>query len=175
MPKKKTETVEIVEEVVATENVETTAIELSESEQIVAGNAELEQIKKDIALSRAQFVEQTDKQIARIAELDSEIASKIAKSEELTNIIDVVYPSERAKFVEVQNAAFKAQGDAEKALNNLVSKEKELEKREKSVSEKEEKTAIQKEELEALSVSLTEREKIVANATKEFLAFKKSL
>jgi hypothetical protein len=109
MPKKKTETVEDVAttEVVTEPTVPT--VELSESEQIVAGNAELEQIKKDIALSRAQFVEQTDKQITKIAELDAEISSKIARSEELTNLIDVVYPSEREKFIAVQNASFKAQ------------------------------------------------------------------
>tara|TARA_R110000868_G_scaffold178700_1_gene418510 strand:+ start:3922 stop:4308 length:387 start_codon:yes stop_codon:yes gene_type:complete len=127
MPKKKT-TEDIIEETI----IETPV--LTESEQIVSSNAELEQLKKDIAASRTAFVEQTDKQIARSKELDAEIAAKEAKSAELTDLIENVYPTERKKFIKIQNDASVKVGEAETRIAEANTKESDLIKREEAVA-----------------------------------------
>jgi len=66
----------IVSTIESTPESEIVSPVLTDDEQIVVCNAELSQLVKDLAISRAEFVTQTDKQIAKIAELDAKIESK---------------------------------------------------------------------------------------------------
>lgn len=153
MAKKKNET---VEELITTDVVE--LIELSESEQIVACNAELEQIKKDVADSRANFVAQTDKQIARIVELDVEISTKSAKAQELTDLIEITYPAEREKFIAFQNETAVKLGEAESRISSIEKREKDVEKALAEISETKSLQDTRQNDLAELSKSLNDRE-----------------
>jgi len=147
---------------------------LSESEQIVEGNKELEQLKKDVAQSRAGFVEQTDKQIAKIKELDETIASKQAKIDEYNAIIESI-PEAQKKLSDARNQATILISQAETSL-------KEIEKRESTLAKATAELAKQKSELddtnsaqEARSALIDAREKELKEREKATDGLKKAL
>lgn len=177
MPKKKiiaSEEVETTTEVETPIEVTIEAPTLSESEQIVEWNKELEQLKKDVAESRDNFVKQTDKQFAKIKELDETIASKQAKIDEYNSIIDSI-PEAQKKLSDARNQATILISQAETSL-------KELEKREQTLAKATAKLAEQKAELdatnsaqEARSITLDVREKEIKERDKATDGLKKAL
>lgn len=117
------------------------------SPQVVQLQKEIAELKIQKDASRAEFVLQTDKQIARVAELDKEIAEKEAKLEEAKNFLDVVFPAERAKFVEVQTKA-------SSELSRLQATQAEIARKEGELAKGFEKLAQDKIALDAQQASL---------------------
>jgi len=174
MPKKK---IIASEEVETTTEVETPIIEaptLSESEQIVEGNKELAQVKADIAESRAAFVKQTDKQFARIKELDDTIASKQAKVDEYNSIIDTI-PEAQKKLSDARNQATILISQAETSLKELEKREKTLEKATAKLAEQKEENDKRASDLELLANDLIQREKNLKEAEKALDPIRKAL
>jgi len=175
MPKKKvTEELETTTEVGTPTEVISEAPTLSESEQIVVGNAELIQLKKDIAESRAEFVKQTDKQFTKIKELDETIASKQSKVDEYNALIDSI-PEAQKKVSEARNEATRLIAQAEASMAEVLKRENAIEKTTAEIAKQKEANTIKANELEIQATSLNEREKNLNTAAKEIIAFKNAM
>lgn len=176
MPKKKLpEEVETIEQVETPVEVKIEAPTLSESEQIVEWNKELAQIKADIAESRANFVKQTDSQIAQIKALEDKISSLTADYEEKKNFIELVYPAERTKFVEVQNKATSELGKLQATKDELARKEDELAKGFEKLAKQKENIDAQVEWIRVSNENLKVREKELNEIEEAQKTFKKAL
>lgn len=117
---------EVAEAPVAPKKAPITVDELSP--MVVALQNEINALQEEKKASRAEFVKQTDSQIAQVKELGEKIASKQSQFDEMTNLIENVYPEERKKFVAVQNKANSELGKLQATIDEIARKESELAK-----------------------------------------------
>lgn len=132
---------------------------LSEDEQIVEGNKELAQIRKDIAESRAEFVRQTDKQQEKIKELDALTTAKYNKVVDYNTIVEIELPKKQAELAEANNKAIVIVSQAETFLAEVVKREKVLEKATAELAKQKADLDVQGSEQELRAVALDKREK----------------
>lgn len=172
MAKKKQIETEIVETVEVVETLPTTQEALSP--MVVALQNEINALQEEKRVSRAEFVKQTDKQIAKIKELDETIASKQSKLDEYNALIDSI-PEAQRKLSDARNQATNLIAQAETSL-------KELEKREKTLATATAELSRQKAELdsynsaqEARAIALDVREKEIKEREKAADGLKKAL
>jgi len=144
MPKKKIiadvtdseETVDTPETVEETspEILPTTVEELSPL--IVSLQNEINLLQVELQASRAAFVQQTDKQLSKIADLDAIMVVKQSSIDEANTLMAQI-PDLQAQKSEVINAANSVVANANKQLADVVSREQAVSKREDGISEKE--------------------------------------
>jgi len=112
----------IVSTIESTPESEIVSPVLTDDEQIVSWNAELSQLVKDLAISRAEFVTQTDKQIAKIAELDAKIESK----QDILNTIsdlEIELPARQKEISDARNEAWKIKWQMEASIADIEKRE----------------------------------------------------
>jgi chromosome segregation ATPase len=118
MPKKKILDDVSEETVIETPEVAlpTTPDELSPL--VVSFQNEIKGLQAEIAASRADFVKTTDKQFARIKELDAVIASKEADLESY-NVLIAQIPELQKQYSDARNKTTQIFADAEKAQKDV--------------------------------------------------------
>jgi uncharacterized coiled-coil protein SlyX len=147
--------VEIVENIV--ETMPTSSEELSPL--IVSLQSEVDSLRSQINASRAEFVTQTDKQFAKIAELDLKIADKQTCVDNYTQICDVFLPAKQKELANANNEALKVKAEAETSLKEVLVREKTLEKATAKLAEQKELLDAQANDLNLLAETLNKKEK----------------
>ena len=174
MAKKTKDIVETVETLVeTTPTAPTTADELSPL--IVSLQNELNSVQSEIKASRAEFVVQTDKQLAKIAELDLKIADKQLCVDNYTQICDVFLPLKQKELAEANNEALRIKAEAETSLKEVVKREATLAKATAELAKQKEAQDSKEEALNSLSLTLDAREKEIAENAKTLDPLRKAL
>lgn len=153
-----TEIVETIETIAEASNEAPEAVK-TESECITEAQAELKALREQISASRAEFVTQTDKQFAKIAELDVKIADKQICVDNYTQICDVFLPAKQKELAEANNEALRIRADAETSLKEVLVREKTLDKATAELAKQKEALDIKSNELNLLATSLEQKDK----------------
>lgn len=155
------------------ETAPTTAEELSPL--IVSLQSELQGVQSEIKAYRAAFVEQTDKQLAKISELDATIAGKEEKVAEYTAIIEVSLPEAQKKLSSTKNATGVLLAQAETSLAEVSKREAMLGKATAELAKQKVEQDQKEADLNSLSITLDAREKEIAENAKTLDPLKKAL
>ena len=153
-----TEIVETIETIAEVSNAAPEAVK-TEGEQVSEAKVELNALREQISASRSEFVTQTDKQFAKIAELDVKIADKQICVDNYTQICDVFLPAKQKELAEANNEAFRVKADAETSLKEVLLREKTLEKATAKLAEQKAELDVKSNELNLLAETLNKKEK----------------
>lgn len=148
---------------------------LSESEQIVEGNKELIQIKKDITDGRAEHVRQTDARLAKIRELDDILTSKINAVHDVNTLVNITLPQKQALLAETINETGKLKAQAETSLAEVVKREQTLTKATAELAKQKAILDSQEQAQELRSHAMDVREKELKEAEKALDPIRKAL
>ena len=172
---KKTKDTEVVETPVEETPIATptTADELSPL--IVSLQNELNSVQEQIKASRNEFVVQTDKQLAKIAELDLKISDKQICVDNYTQICDVFLPLKQKELSEANNEALRIKAEAETSLKEVVKREAILAKATAELSAQKVAQDQKEADLNSLSLTLEEQRKEIAENSKTLDPLKKAL